>query len=41
MTQALFAGYTAQAGLEVLESEVLNWGEAVALDCLTLVQRRR
>lgn len=39
MTQALFARLVAQAGLEILESVVIPWGNVAELDCVSLVQK--
>lgn len=40
MTQALFASLARDAGLTVIESQVMDWGREKALDCLTLVAKR-
>jgi SAM-dependent methyltransferase len=39
MTQALFASYAAAAGLEIVRSIVIPWGNEPDLDCITLVRR--
>ena len=39
MSATLFADLAKQAGLEVVDSIVFDWGDAVALDGLTLVRR--
>jgi ubiquinone/menaquinone biosynthesis C-methylase UbiE len=37
MTKALFEAYSQQAGLKVVQSNVMSWGGVVDIDCITLV----
>ena len=39
MTQQEFIGYAKQAGLLVVESQVIRWGAEVELDCVTLLEK--
>ena len=39
MTKALFAEYSATAGLAVVESIVMPWGGVADLDCISLVRK--
>lgn len=38
MTKDLFAYYSALAGLEILESTIVDWSDAKSLDCVTLLK---
>jgi len=40
MTMALFQDLATRAGLEIVESRTIDWGDALQLDGLTLVRRR-
>lgn len=39
MTQALFIGYTRLAGMRVVESVVIPWGDHPDLDCVSLITK--
>jgi ubiquinone/menaquinone biosynthesis C-methylase UbiE len=39
MTQQLFASLTTEAGLKVIDSQVIDWGADANLDCVTLIRR--
>jgi ubiquinone/menaquinone biosynthesis C-methylase UbiE len=41
MSKDFFAHYARREGLTVLRQQLLNWGEHVELDCLTLVEKPR
>lgn len=40
MTQAMFRDLSEKAGLTVVRSQVIDWGSAKDLDCVTLVERQ-
>jgi len=37
MTEATFRGYTREAGLETLGTQIISWGKIPDLDCISLV----
>lgn len=39
MSKELFAHYSLKAGLQVIEQQVIDWGGAKALDCLTTLRK--
>jgi len=39
MSQSLFHHYCAKEGLEVVRSQVIDWGEVPKLDCMTLLKK--
>lgn len=39
MSKQLFAHYGIKAGLEILQSEAMRWGNDADLDCITLLRR--
>jgi hypothetical protein len=39
MTQTMFRDLSEKAGLSVVRSKVIDWGNAKDLDCVTLVER--
>jgi ubiquinone/menaquinone biosynthesis C-methylase UbiE len=39
MTASLFSTYATAAGLDIVESKIIPWGEMSDLDCLTLVAK--
>lgn len=39
MTYELFSAFAAKAGLEIVESIAMNWGEAIAIDRLSLLRK--
>ena len=41
MSRELLAHYALKSGLAVIRQQVIDWGDATALDCLSLLQRPR
>ncbi|MGA8353464.1 MAG: hypothetical protein WB698_04780, partial [Solirubrobacteraceae bacterium] len=41
MSRELFTHYAVKAGLRIIRSDLVEWGNIAALDCYTLFERRR